>query len=199
VLNIVVALKAEAAPLIEGLSLVRRVENTGYPVYSGPCAKLGISGLGSNNARELTRLLLNEEDSGHRNNAGHWLNFGIAGSVDRNVGDLVQAHLVTEVSTGQSWKLGARDVLHLSAAHIYTVQAPQLVYQNNRVYDMEVAGMLSVLSDRGLLGRTSSLKLISDGPGTPANTLRKNDIHQLIQNRKKDILTAVKTLYPEVS
>jgi hypothetical protein len=199
VLNIVVAMKAEAAPLIEGFSLLRRDENTAYPIYSGSRVKLGICGLGSDNARELTRLLLNEADPHHQIDASHWINFGIAGSADRKVGDLVQAHCVTDASTGQAWELGVRDTLQLSAAHVFTVRIPQLVYQRDRVYDMEVAGMLSELSGRELLGRTSSLKLISDGPGAPADNLTKNEIHQLIQNRKKDILTAVKVLYPEAS
>ena len=199
-LNIIVALKTEAAPLIEGLSLVRQKNNTtAYPVYSGPCVKLGISGLGKSNARELTRLLLEEDDPDSQFNASDWLNFGVAGSANWAVGDLVQAQIVTEVSTGASWELGSRANLQLSAAHVYTVQTPQLVYQSDRVYDMELAGMLSVLSDRDLLGRASSLKLISDGPGRRAGTLTKNDVHQLIQSRKKAILTAVRIIYPEIS
>ncbi len=206
-LNIITALKVEAAPLIEGLSLKPQPLSK-HSIFSGCGVQLGISGPGCANARALTRYFLGRQNPENQNPESHnpeyqreltyWLNFGIAGSAVWEIGDLVLAHTVTDQSpgkTGKNWTLGNGINLNLPGAHICTVESPQAAYQGHNVYDMETAGMISVLSDWNLLERAFIVKIISDGPSKPVKSLTKQDLQQMIHGRKKDILAITEKIY----
>ncbi|WP_423909350.1 hypothetical protein [Candidatus Spongiihabitans sp.] len=201
-LNIITALKAEAAPFIEGLSLKQQPLSKRL-IFSGCGIQLAISGPGCTNARALTSYFLgrhNPENQNpeHQRELTYWLNFGIAGSAAWEIGDLVLAHTVTDQSpgkTGQIWTLENGINLNLPGAHICTVESPQATYYGHNVYDMETAGMISVLSDRNLLGRAFIVKIISDGPSKPVESLTKQDLQQMIHGRKKDILAITEKIH----
>lgn len=200
-LNIITALKVEAAPLIEGLSL-KPQRASKHRIFSGGGVQLGISGPGCANARALTRYFLSARSSEHQCALTCWLNFGIAGSAVWEIGDLVLARTVTDQSAGkteQNWTLKNSIDLNLpgvhTGAHICTVASPQSTYQGYNVYDMETAAMISVLSDWNLLERAFFVKIISDGPSRPVESVTKQSVQQMIDGRKKDILAITEKIY----
>lgn len=199
-LNIITALKVEAAPLIEGFSLERQPSSK-HSIFSGSGVQLGISGLGCENARALTHYFLQQHNSEYQCESTYWLNFGIAGSAVWEIGDLVLANTVTEqasAKTGKSeknWSLKKFINLDLPDAHICTVEAPQVTYHGGNVYDMEAAGIISVLSSRNLLERALVVKMISDGPSRAVESLTKQCLQQMIHDKKKDILAITEKIY----
>lgn len=196
-LNIITALKIEAAVLIEGLSL-QPLRLSKHSIFAAHGVRLGISGPGCANARELTDYFLEARHDAHQHESTYWLNFGIAGSAGWVLGELVLAHTVSLQSsgkTGQRWTLKNSCQLNLPGAHICTVASPQETYQGHNVYDMEAAGIVSVLSEWDLLARAFFVKIISDGPSMPVESLTKQGLQQMIAERKKDILAITEKVY----
>ena len=202
-LNIITALPAEAAPIIAGLSLKPLPSSERYSIFCGHGIRLGISGMGCANASILTNCFLRQGNPAHQHKRAYWLNFGIAGSAGWEIGELVLAHSITEQSTGKTWKLGTginqhdnpNIKLNLPTAHLGTVTSPQTNYQGNNVYDMEAAGIVSLLYDWNFIGRTFIVKIISDGPCRPLESLTKEDIKQMLHARKRDILAVAEQIY----
>ncbi|WP_424946897.1 hypothetical protein [Candidatus Spongiihabitans sp.] len=169
-------------------------------IFSGCGVQLGISGPGCTNAQALTDYFLQRHSSENQNpELTYWLNFGIAGSAAWEIGELVRAHTVTDQATGKNWTLGNGINLNLPGAHICTVASPQAACHGRHVYDMEAAGIISALSERDLLARAQfrifCVKIISDGPSKPVESLTKQDIQQMIHGRKKDILAIAQKIY----
>ncbi len=192
-LNIITALKAEAVPIIEGLALKPQSSSEGYSIFSGRDVRLGISGMGCANAVLLTDYFLRQ------NTSAYWLNFGIAGSAGRQIGELVLAQTVRCQSSAKVWTLSAGMNsgldMNLPVAHIHTVESPQTTYHGDAVYDMEAAGMTAVLSERGLLDNAFFVKIISDGTDRAVESLTKQDIQNMLTDSKQDILTITKKIY----
>lgn len=198
-LNIITALKAEAAPIIAGLSLKPLPLSADYCIFSGHGVRLGISGMGCDKVGILTDYFLAQNNPAYRHETVYWLNFGMAGSAVWKIGELVLAKTVTEQSTGKIWTLGlginSGINFNLPTGHICTVQSPQAICQGNKVYDMEASGMVSLLSERNLLEHTFIVKIISDGPSRPLESLTKHDLQHTLNDRKKEILAITRKIY----
>ena len=83
-LNIVVAMKAEARPLIDRFELTLSSPKHGrFPIYENGHIVLIVSGIGSANAQEAVQCL-----ACHcaRKGVSAWLNIGVAGHGSINVG-----------------------------------------------------------------------------------------------------------------
>ena len=83
-INLVVALKAEARPLIRYYGLHDRHPDTAFPVYQGTGMTLIVSGPGKVAAASATAWL---QDAVNREQRSAWLNIGIAGHAAYAVGD----------------------------------------------------------------------------------------------------------------
>ncbi len=189
-LNILTATKIEATPIIEAFSLVKTNISDEIPLYKTSQITLGISGVGFQNAKTLAERIFDKS-----NENAVWLNFGVAGSGSYAIGSLVQARTVTQVETGEIWKLSSNFSSILSQADVVTVHTPQVVYSNDEVYEMESAGIVTHLSTQGQLDRVVVLKLISDGPGKNAISLNKSAIQKLVHGAKNDIIAAVNHVF----
>jgi len=192
VLNIITAYKSEATPIIDALNLSPFSGNGQFPLYTRPGIRLGISGMGCHNAQRLVRYL--QDSPGCKIETETWINFGIAGSADWEPGELVLAESVIDQSSGEKWILKHVVALNLPRACLCTVKSPQNDYDNNRVYDMEAAGIVSLLSDSKCCHSLVILKLISDGPENPVGKLTQNAIRKLIQTKKDDIIAAIQSI-----
>ena len=167
-LNIVVAHKPEAQGIINRLSLGRDPNYPDHAVYAGENVKLGICGTGYQRCRAMTLILKSGLSSSTDGQFDFWLNYGTAGSSAFKVGELIIANLVNYPSMSRQWKLDyfSEDVSFsaLSQAGVCTVDSVEEMYEGNKVYEMEAAGMLSVLKEGECLQRAVVLKLVSDGP-----------------------------------
>ncbi len=196
-LNIITALQAEAAPIIEGLALTPSPKPlvAGHAIFCADGVRLGISGMGCANAGILTDYFL--ADNKRPYEPVYWLNFGIAGSAVQEIGNLILVQTVTAQSSGKTWTLAEIKGINLNlpTAPLCTVTSPQTTYQGNNIYDMEAAGIVSLLSDRHALEQLFCVKIISDGPDSPLESLTKQDIRNMLNDRKKDILAVTEKIY----
>jgi len=191
VLNIITAFEAEAVPFIEGFSLRHESISSQHSIFTGAEIRLGVSGMGYKNSYGMTNYFLSKSGSAPTN----WLNFGIAGSAGSEIGDLVLAQTVTHQTSNRTWNLDDHNQIALARINVCSVVAPQKIFPDNDVYDMEAAGMVSALAEHKMLNNVFVVKLISDGPDNPVNNLSKKNIRHLIQSAKSDILEVVQQIY----
>jgi hypothetical protein len=187
-LNIIVAHKPEAQGLINGLSMVRDRDYPNHAVYAGANVKLGICGTGYQRCRAMTEILkcgLPPSSSPDADGQfDFWLNYGTAGSSEFKAGELIIADSVIYPSMSRQWGLDNFPVFFscsaLNQARVCTVDNVEETYKGSSVYEMEAAGMLSVLEEAGCLQRALVLKLVSDGPEVPIKDQTRKQMIELL-------------------
>ena len=182
-LNIVVAFKDEARPLINLLSLRPQqpppVGSKTFPLYECGDTRLIISGIGAGNAEAAARFLC--ERSGADDAPIRWLNFGIAGSAQFDIGDVVVASRIRRQSCGEQWSCHRPPATGLPDALVRTVEQPETDYAQSGVYDMEAAGICRALSE-SRAGELCCIKLVTDGPGHPASRLKMKTARAMLDS-----------------
>ena len=137
----VIALKSEAKPIISHFKLDRQSGNSIFPIYRND--KLGhsliVSGVGQINAAAATTYLASE--SGAPPWAA-WINLGIAGAMDGEIGKLYQGIKVTNPTKEKVFFPGYRFSKIVSLAEIQTLDYPDQVKKNGVLHDMEASGFI---------------------------------------------------------
>jgi hypothetical protein len=204
-LNIVVAHKPEARGIIDGLSLKRDPNYPQHAIYAAENIKLGICGTGYQRCRAMTEILQSGSPSfwSAKGEFEYWLNYGSAGSAGFKVGELIIADTVIYPSMSRQWELsclpGPFAVSAANQATVCTVDTVEESYNGNRVYDMEAAGMLSVLHKTGYLHRATVLKLVSDGPDLGVKDQTRKQIIELLDRAEPRVQLLVDALLNWVS
>lgn len=166
-LNLVVALAAEAVPLVECFGLRPILAPSPFPLFIGDGLCLAVSGMGRTAAAGAVCWLAGREAAA----AGHgWLNLGIAGSGARSPGTMVIATEVREAGSGRRWRM-VTDGAALPGAVVVTVDRPESAYDEPVVYEMEASGFVAAALRFAPPGRVLCAKVISDGPGVPSAAL----------------------------
>ncbi len=179
-IHFVVALPAEAGPLIERYRLQRRALRGDYPVYEGDDTALIVSGVGKVAAAAATACLHASTD-GH--GPGVWLNVGIAGHRQRRVGDGVLAHRVTDHQTQANWYPQLAFDPPCETADVLTVNTPEFRYTESSLYEMEAAGYYPSACRFTRLELVHCFKVVSDNRAMSADTVSAKAIRSLIENQ----------------
>ncbi|NNE92157.1 MAG: hypothetical protein HKN23_10960 [Verrucomicrobiales bacterium] len=161
----VIALKPEADAVIDRFGLKRiRNEQAGFPIWHSEETGhwLVLSGIGKANAAAATAWL--QAVSGEPDEAVLWLNFGIAGHRNREIGSLIRAHKITDSATGKSWFPPAVwDRKHdIESGELLTVDLPTADYPELELVDMEASGFLGTATRFETAERVQVLKIVSD-------------------------------------
>ncbi len=181
---LIVALAAEAAPLVEHYGLRAAPRAGAFSLYEGERMRLVISGIGKVHAAAATAYV-HALDGARRNAA--WLNVGIAGHAERPVGQLVAASRIVDAASGRSWYPPPLVDACPERAELSTVDAPASEYPGDFVYDMEAAGFYAIDARASTSELVQSLKVISDNRDSPAEALDAGVVERLIAARLADI------------
>ena len=181
----VVALKAEAQPLISILSLKSISDDLNFPIYTN--AETGhalvISGVGavkSAAAATYLRIICNVKSF------AAWINFGIAGYYSEPVGQIIQAVKVSDLAKNQPYFPGVRFTKKITTAPLYSVTQTEKQYSQPALFDMEAAGFCEIVSSFCCNELIFVFKVVSDTPKTTVETVSKKQIKKLIfQNTEK--------------
>ena len=174
-IHLVVALPAEADPLIERLGLQRDPSARASKLYVGEAARLLVSGVGRRAAAEAVESLrrLGSEDD------PLWANVGIGAHRSLPLGQLVVVEAV--VGAGEDrWQPLAVHAPDLPTATVVTVDRPQRDLDDDRLYDMEAAGFLPALSSRPPERRIACLKVVSDRGADSPGELTRAQVRALV-------------------
>lgn len=189
-INLVVALQAEARPIIEMLDLVQDRSAGIFPVYCNDGLSLVVSGIGRTHcAAAVTHLFHRTAQS-----VGQaWLNIGIAGHQQVPIGSVLLASRITEQVSGRSWYPPYVLDVGLQRSPLVTVDKPERCYPECCAYDMEASGFYQIACRCSTGELIQSLKIISDNPGSNLD-LTTDQVSQFIADQMPAIESAVRQL-----
>ena len=190
-LNIVVALPAEARPLLDHFKLRDKQHNTAFPLYRKADMALIVSGPGKVAAAAATALLAGVTTSpGTR----AWLNIGIAGHAQHTIGSGFMAHRITDSASGKSWYPPQLLDLSIPTDTVITVDLPENSYPADALYEMEASGFFPVACRFSSSELAQCFKVVSDNKTRGSSAVTAKLCTQLINDRLADIDSLVNAL-----
>lgn len=188
-LNLVTALPGEARPLIDAFRLKRFLPESPFAVYRGDDVFLIVSGIGAAASACAVGFLRGQMDA-----PAAWLNIGIAGHANLAVGEAMLANKITDAAAGRNWypprvfPWAGRD------GALVTVPRPRAAYAAGEGYDMEAAGFYPAACRFADAELVQCLKIISDGPLSPASDLDKTTVTGLVRERMETVFQLAEIL-----
>ncbi|MEM7384758.1 MAG: hypothetical protein AAF514_07410 [Verrucomicrobiota bacterium] len=160
-LHWVIALPAEAKPLRQRFGLAVQVASVPFPVFRHRDGLhwLTVSGPGKTAAAAATASLFSV--SGQKEN-GLWINVGIAGNSQHDMGALLRANKITDAGTSRAWFPAPTFQTSIPGQSLITVDRPQSDYDSADLYDMEASGFIETALRFSTVERVHSLKIVSD-------------------------------------
>lgn len=183
-MRIVVALNAEAKPLIEAFKLKARTPRGAFPIYERDEFALIISGIGKVAAAAATTYLYTL--TGQVRDIA-WLNVGVAGHGARPLGEGVIAHRLTDAATGRRWYPPQIFRFPCPTDELLSVDTPQTKYPTEAMYDMEAAGFYATATRFSTAELVQCYKVISDNRSIPVHEVNASCVQQQIGARLDEI------------
>lgn len=180
---LVVALQAEAQPLITRFGLRCESPMGMFRIYRSESMALVVSGVGKSLSAAATGYLCGCSD-GWRN--APWINIGVAGHRTVDVGELIVANKIVDQSTAHSW-YPPQLVSNVVNSTLITVDKPEESYPERAAYDMEAAGFFPSATRCSSGELVQSIKVISDNPHQSIASLNARSIEQLITKNLSEI------------
>ena len=175
-INIVVAMKREATPLINYWDL----KENSKKFYSNKKKKINliISGIGKKRAENATIYLAEKT-----NNNSFFLNIGIAGHKNYKLGEIILISKITDNKTKYSWYPSLLWKTKIKKTPLITVGFPKIRYTTNFLYDMEASGFFK--GAREFVGpeMVQCIKIISDNKKSSILNISSNKIENWINNK----------------
>jgi adenosylhomocysteine nucleosidase len=176
-LRFVVALPAEARPLIERFGMAA-VGDGPFPVFRGEDAWLVVSGHGKACAAAATAYL-------HLLSGGvlgcAWLNVGLGGHGQRTLGEGVVAHKISDAASGASWYPQLVIDSPSPTVPVLTVERVEDEYVQPWIYESEAAGFFPIACRFSTAELVHCYKVVSDNPdATLSRRMSSSSIEELI-------------------
>jgi len=186
--NLVVALPAEAKPIASRMELERIQPDRGFPLYRRRLISLVVSGPGKANAAAATAFLY---AMGGCPRDALWVNIGIAGHAERQVGETLLAHKITDAGSGRSWRPILMADNPLPADALVTLDQPDLSYRHPGMVDMEASGFYPTACRFSAVHRVQVFKIISDNRDNSARGLRAKQVRRLMEKSLDEVETLI--------
>lgn len=172
----VVALAAEARPLLAHYRLRALEGHHPYRMYAAEQTRLIVSGVGKVAAAAATaylRALIGAAPAA-------WLNIGVAGHGRQAVGTPLLVHKVVDAASGQPFypAFTAPPPCHTTLLHTVDRAQPAA---GDMAYDMEASGFCEAAQRFATSERIHCLKVVSDNPQSPYQTLNAENVAALIE------------------
>ena len=173
-INIVVAMKREALPLINYWNL--KLNSKKFYSNKKKGINLIISGIGKKKSEKATVYLAEKT-----NENSFFLNIGIAGHKDFKLGEIILVSKVTDNTTKYNWYPSLLWKTKIKKNSLITVRFPKIRYLTKHLYDMEAAGFFN--GARRFVGPelAQSIKIISDNKESSILNISSNKIEHWIK------------------
>ena len=185
-IHFVVALPAEAKPIVSHFRLKPIDLESPFKLYASENRFLIVSGTGERRSAEAVRFLHSFTSrpsavlNGEREE-GIWLNVGIGGHATRDLGEGVLANKVTRQTDGKSWYPPRVFDAPCSTGSILTVARAEHSYPGDWIYDMEAAGFYNVAARFSTSELIQCFKVISDNRTSSSRLVSAKLITQWIE------------------
>ena len=168
----VVALRAEARPLIERYGLDPTGEGE-FRTFRRGDTSLVISGVGKVAAAWATAYI-------QEHPLEVWLNVGIAGHRDRSPGEITRAHRVTDSATGERFYPTLLGLPRLDTTGVTTVDVPETDFASDDLYDMEASGFYRSALSFSTSELVQCVKIVSDNRDSGTKGLTGARVSELV-------------------
>lgn len=184
----VVALHAEARPLIDALRLKRRIDKP-WPYYNNGEQHLLVSGMGALNAAAACGWLIGRQPALDQE---PWLNVGTAGHASHSLGETFWIERLLEPKGSVYPALHVKN--NLPGESLLSVEAPCEQYPANSLVDMEGLGFYSTCSRFVPLELLQLIKVVSDNSANPLAQVDATKTSALISNSVEQVLAFAESL-----
>lgn len=174
-INIIVALPAEAKALIDTLKL-KRVHSVKFlTLYENPPYRLVVSGTGKTAAAASVGFL-----QGLDNTQQAWLNIGIAGDADLQVGTAVLIYKICDHETQSCWYPQVLFQHEMQAGMLTSINRASDDYIKDNLIDMEASAIAEIVARVSCMELFQCIKIISDNRQNHYSTVDKQLVYELI-------------------
>lgn len=184
----VVALSAEARPIIDKLKLKRSTDRP-WKLYSSDTNHLLVTGISSLNSAAACAWLC-----GHKPSLSRlpWINVGVAGHRTHPVGSIFWIEKILTKSGAHYPALHAKHTMQSES--LLTVDLPCENYPESELVDMEGAGFYQSCLRFVPIELLHLVKIVSDNQTQPLSQLTKETVTQHVHNNLTEILEFSKQL-----
>jgi hypothetical protein len=188
---LLVALPAEAKPLIRAFNLKRRQPDGPFPHYVNNGLSLVLTGPGKRRASEAINHLLTLKPG----EFNHWINLGIMGHATEKRGTCLLIDQVIDASSGSTWDLNPLpDLSDTRSSPLLCVEKAEVTYAKPVGFDMESAAIAAALSEHNALPRLHMIKVVSDNPNHPSHEISGRMVSELMSGHLPTIASLINRL-----
>lgn len=189
-MNFVVALKAEASPLIECFKLAKESVPSPFPLFANDRHRLVLSGVGKELSAKATSCL--SERFPQPNQA--WLNLGLAGHGTLALGTAFLANRVLDDGDENAFYPTQLLDHSFESSALQTCSSPVSDYPDPIGYDMEASAFCARASLVSIRELIQVVKIVSDNPNHPVGSFDRSSVGALIEGALPTILPLVDQL-----
>ncbi|MFQ5675851.1 MAG: hypothetical protein ACE5G1_08155 [bacterium] len=193
-INLVVALIHEARPLIDHFHMKKQIGRPPYTIYTNGEFNIIISGIGKLLAAAATAYLQASSSA----DLTAWLNLGIAGHSQLEIGQGFIAHKVVDQATLDCYYPPLVFPFPCPTSDLETVDQPSSRFEKNRGYDMEVSGYYKIALRTSTTELIHCYKVVSDNRVQRLEKISKDLVIRLISDRMNEIESILTMLSTEV-
>ena len=188
--NLIVALKAEAQPLIELFELKPLPVDETISIFGSNGVTLALAGMGKSSAAHAVQCVNNTK----QNCVNAWLNIGIAGHGVFDVGQGFMANRIVDQTTMKTWYPQFVFQPVCRTGTLVTVEKVETAYSDPVGYDMEASGFYPTAVNYSTIELVHSYKIVSDNPRNSVAKVTGSNINDLIESKLSDIQRTVDSL-----
>jgi adenosylhomocysteine nucleosidase len=185
-LNIVVAFSAEARFFLDKYRLTRVKHFSKFPLYANKESNIHliVSGIGKIRSAAAVGYL-------HAWSGGcaetTYLNAGIAGALDLEIGEMFLAHKIVDAGTAKAFYPLVPVWDKLKSQIVLTVEKPTKIYPPEGLVEMEAAGFHAAALNMVTQEQIQTLKIISDNAAKNEPDIKSQQIQALFEKNEAAI------------
>lgn len=188
-INILVALNAEAKSIRQVLKLRALQDSAPWRCYVNDRYRLIVTGTGSLNMAMATSWLY-----GAYGAASLWVNIGSVGHKTAEVGSVVIANKIEDGKSGQTWFIPIL-VNGISPGTICTVERAEVECSDLNFYDMEASGFIQAALRVTERERIHSIKIVSDNAIERSDDLDELKLMEIVEAATETVLTRLQQIF----
>ncbi len=191
-IHFICALKCEARSLIAHYRLKHCTDSVSFPLYINPDKQISltISGVGKINAAAATAfthafLYTEKQDI--------WLNLGIAGHRELEIGEITLAHKIVDQASQCVWYPQIIFTPSCPSVEILSCDKPATDY-TDALFEMEAAGFYATACRFASSELVHVIKIISDNQQHPAEKMSESFVAELVKEKIAVIIQIAESL-----
>ena len=188
--NLVVALRPEADPIIDHFDLERQPSSKRISIFANEGLTLAVSGLGKTAAANA----VDDLKGFNPDQVSAWFNIGIAGHQSLDIGKGYLVNRVKDQATEQTWYPMFVFDHGCSTGMVTTVDQVETEYTEPTGYDMEASGFVAAAFRLATVETVHCYKIVSDNSPATLSQLTRRRVTKLVESHIQTIARLIHSL-----